>query len=198
MGIAVAAYVLVGRPRLVTWGARSSEIEWETPANDQVPAGPWDTTRAITIEAAPGSIWPWLVQMGQGRGGFYSYDWLEQSLGFDTKSADRILPEYQYLKVGDSVKFHPRFPAVPVTVMEPNRCLALGANWMFLLTGLDERRTRLVVKSRWGYGPGWVNRLLHHVVYEPAQFVMEHKMLEGIKERAEATEREQRHSPAGG
>jgi hypothetical protein len=146
-------------------------------------------THAITINARAVDIWPWLVQMGQGRGGFYSYTWLENLVGCQMHNADRIVPEWQNLRVGDGVWLHPKAPPLPVVSIEPARALVLGCSWAFVLREIDERTTRLIVRSQGVYQPDLGNRLLNfllwRVVYEPAHFVMERKMLLGIRARAE-------------
>ena len=77
-------------------------------------------TRAITIDAPPAAIWPWLVQMGSGRGGVYTYDWIENLFGLDMHSARRILPQYQGVKVGDEFPLGPGQPAMRIAVLDPS------------------------------------------------------------------------------
>lgn len=163
-------------------------------------------TRAITIHASAAEVWPWVVQIGQGRGGFYSYDWLENLLGLNIHSADRIIPEFQDLKVGDVVPLEPGGTGPPVAAIEPNRVLVLGgrvdsqagkayavskpddyfySTWVFYLDPIDEKTTRLIVRFRLDWKPSLKNTLAYRFVLEPVHFVMERKMLLGIKQRAE-------------
>ncbi len=145
--------------------------------------------------------------MGQGKAGFYSYDWLENLFGCDIHNADRILPQFQTLQVGDTVRLHPRTPPIPVAILEPQRALVLHGDtregtglpamkqgdylsvlWGFYLDPIDGRTTRLVERFRSDYNPSFFNRLFNGCALEPASFIMERKMLLGIKARAEAQE----------
>ena len=171
-----------------------------------MPAPRLDATHAITIRASAEEIWPWLVQMGQGRGGFYSYDWLENLFGCDIHNADRITPQFQDLKVGDGVRLHPKIP-VPVVILEPYKALVLHGDtrqgpastmaqpgdymsvlWGFYLEPVDAHTTRLVERFRLDYNPTRRNRWINGYLVEPASFIMERKMLLGIKQRAEAAQ----------
>jgi hypothetical protein len=119
-----AAYVLVVRPWQLRWGGTDQERD-ATLAGDDLIANPDLTaTRAITVHAVPAQVWPWIAQLGQGRGGFYSYDALENLVGCDIHSADQIVPEWQDIKVGDQVKLHPEF-GLDVIVVEPGQALVL-------------------------------------------------------------------------
>ena len=95
---AASVYWFVVRPWHLRWGATDAEVARALPGDELVPDAKISSTHAITIRAAPAEVWPWLVQLGQGRGGFYSYDWIEDAMGLEIHSADRILPEYQELK----------------------------------------------------------------------------------------------------
>jgi hypothetical protein len=131
--------------------------------------------------------------MGQTRGGFYSYTWLENLVGCHMRNADEIVPEWQELKVGDSVWLHPKAPPVEVAAVDPGRALVLKPWGAFVLRPIDERTTRLIIRSQGDYSPDLknavLNFLLWRVVFEPAHFIMERKMLLGIKERAEKLSR---------
>jgi hypothetical protein len=152
----------------------------------------YETTFGVTIDAPPAAIWPWLVQMGYRRGGLYSYDWLDRLFGYlDAPSADRILPEWQLLAVGDVIPIG-RGAGFPVKAIEPFRSLVLGGydrdiewSWELAVRRLDGRRTRLVSRNR-----VWARRTLRSRVMmwliEPAAFLMTRKMLLGIKRRAES------------
>jgi hypothetical protein len=181
----IAVNYLAVRPWGLRWGATAEEAGREMPGDSAVPDASRQTTRAISIHAPASTVWQWLVQMGQGRGGFYSYDWLESLLGSDTQNANRILSGYQSLKVGDEVRFHPKLPPMRVTVAEPGRALAFNTGWAFLLRQTDAETTRLIVRSRWTAPRNRAAAVLQSAVYEPAQFLMERKLLLGIKERAE-------------
>jgi uncharacterized protein YndB with AHSA1/START domain len=168
------------------------------PLDDHVPDPRLDSTMAITIDAPPERIWPWLVQMGDApRAGYYSHAWIERLLGMDIENSWRLIPEYQHLEVGQALD---KAGTMTVLAVEPNRHLVLGppesvdtvrASWAFVLVPLDERRTRLVtrVHGSWGYGQmlrdtpptAWPFYLL----IEPGAFLMERRMLREIKTRAE-------------
>jgi hypothetical protein len=165
------------------------------PGDEIVPRPRKWSTRAITIAAPAEAVWPWLAQIGQGRGGLYSYDWLENLAGCDIHSANRVIPEYQALRVGDTVRLGPEgYPAYQVEAIEPGHALILGGNdpemgmhsWAFVLEPIDEPTTRLIVRSRDDYPPTLANVVLWRLITEPAHFMMERKMLLGIKRRAEA------------
>ena len=149
-------------------------------------------TMAVTVNARPEHIWPWLVQIGYQRGGLYSYDWLDRLFGYlDRPSATGILPEFQHLAVGDEIPLG-RGPSWPVAAIEPNRALVLDMRhmdafdwvWQFGLYAVDERRTRLVSRTRVRTKSAWA-RLLTYAI-EPAGFLMTRRMLLGLKLRAEA------------
>lgn len=189
---ALAAYVLGVRPWHIRWGATDEEVSERLPGDALVEHPSVEATHAITINAPVGEVWPWLVQIGQDRGGFYSYAWLENLVGCRLHNADRIVPEFQQLSVGDTVRLHPQAPPLPVLICEPPRTLVLGNNmdypgtWGFYLREVDERTTRLLIRGRGDWKPGLMSWLGAHVLFEPAHFVMERKMMLGIKRRAEA------------
>jgi hypothetical protein len=174
------------------WGAAPSDLS-RVMAGDSLLVDPtYSGTMAVIVNAAPEDIWPWLVQIGYQRGGLYSYDWLDRLFGYlDRPSATRILPEFQHLAVGDDIPLG-RGPSWPVAVVEPRRALVLDMRnvdgfdwvWQFGLYTVDERRTRLVSRSRVRTQAVWA-RLFTYAI-EPAGFLMTRRMLLGVKERAEA------------
>jgi hypothetical protein len=149
-------------------------------------------THALTVDALPEDIWPWLVQMGYRRGGLYSYDWLDRLFGYlDGPSANRVLPEFQQLSTGDVIPLG-RGQGFPVTAIEPYRTLVLsGTNdgfqwvWQFGLYPLDEGRTRLVSRGTQRFA-NTISTWLFMRIMEPAAFIMTRRMLLGVKQRAEA------------
>ncbi|MCI0486716.1 MAG: hypothetical protein L0229_08960 [Blastocatellia bacterium] len=202
---ALAAYAFLLRPWHLRWGATDDETDETLPGDEFVPHPESEATHAITIDAPVSEVWPWLVQVGQTRGGFYSYAWLENLVGCDMYNADRVIPEWQTLRVGDVVWLHPKAPPLPVILVEPYRAIVLGntsdeeeekginaGTWGFYLKEVDENTTRLLMRGRWNREPGLVSWLANYALLEPAHFVMERKMMLGIKQRAEAPS----HQPA--
>ena len=173
------------------WGTRPDELAREM-AGDSVIAHPTHSaTHAVTVDAPPDHIWPWLVQMGYRRGGLYSYDWLDRLFGFlDRPSATEILPQCQRLSVGDKILLGPR-QELTVAALEPRRALVLSYSgrgfdwvWQFGLDPVDGGHTRLVTRGTEHY-PNTVATWLMMRVMEPAAFVMTRRMLLGLKKRAE-------------
>jgi len=190
------------------WGATDAEVHRSLPGDDLVPHPKWGWTHAITIRASAADVWPWLMQMGQGRGGMYSYEWLENLVGCDIHNADRIIPAFQHLEVGDGIRLHLKV-SIPIAAIEPCRALVLhvrantqtgntfdltdtmperylNLSWVFFLAELDEGTTQLISRGRGDYNQSLVNALIYLVLTEPITFVMDRKMLLGIKRRAEA------------
>ena len=174
------------------WGTTPEEVN-RIMAGDAVISKPTHSaTHAVTVDAPPEDIWPWLVQMGYRRGGLYSYDWLDRLFGFlDRPSADRILPEFQQLAVGDKIHLGPR-EELTVAALDPQRALVLSYQahgfewvWQFGLYSLDGNRTRLVTRGTERYS-NTVGAWLFMRVMEPAAFVMTRRMLLELKQRAEA------------
>jgi hypothetical protein len=148
------------------------------------------TTRALTVDVPPSAIWPWLVQMGSGRGGAYTYDWIENLLGLNMHSADEILPQYQRLQVGDELPMGPGRPGMTVEVLDPPRTLAVrltDQNWVWIFALVpDGESTRLISRNRIATSAlAAMSRLFYTVFMEPGSLVMERKMLLGIRQRAE-------------
>ncbi len=136
----------VGRRRYNRWGALDGEVTDPMPGDGLVPQPQLGYTRAVEIAAPPQQVWPWLVQMGQGRGGLYSFDGLENLVGCDIHSADRVLPDHQVLQVGDLVRLGPvGYPCFRVAAVEPGASL--------VLVGADPRPpARCRVRRRPGRG----------------------------------------------
>ena len=174
----------------LTWGAREDEVAAKLPGDELLADAGLVTTRAVTVNAPPEAIWPWLAQMGSGRGGAYTYDWLENLLGLNMHSASEILPEYQDINVGDELPLGPGGPVMRVEVLDPPRALAFRTtdqNWVWNFALLpDGESTRLISRSRIAtkaLAPA--TRLFYLLFMEPGSLVMERKMLFGIKQRAE-------------
>jgi hypothetical protein len=194
---ATAIYQPMLLPWMAAWGASAEEARLPLPGDELVPAPTFQTTRAVTIAAPPERIWPWLVQIGQDRAGFYSYDWLENLVGANIHNADRIVPEWQHRVRGDFVpSLRPDYAGGRVRDiagwrvgwLEPNRGFALIGWGAFVLVPLDRDRTRLIVRTRSAAVPGaFFTRFADIMFGRPLHFVMERRMLLGIKERVEGT-----------
>jgi hypothetical protein len=190
LGAAALSYPWLLRRQCLTWGARPEEVGRDLPGDDLLPNADIVATRAITIDAPPGAVWPWLVQMGSGRGGVYTYDWIENLFGLGMHSADEILPEFQDMKVGDEYQLGPNRPSMRVEVLEPERFLVFrfeDQNWVWIFALVPEDgMTRLVSRNRIATPQASApTRLFNMMIMEPGSLVMERKMLLGIKERAE-------------
>ena len=202
----IVTYIFAIRPWHLRWGSTDDEVDLPLPGDDLVANAKLKATHAITINASPAQIWPWLVQIGQGRGGFYSYDWIENTMGLDIHTANQILPDYQDLKVGDLIPLSEDEFGVPVAILEPEKTLVLhgdtrepgpgnapvmkegdhmAAVWGFHLIPQEDGSTRLVERIfiEWNESP--LNTVFYRIFLEPGSFIMEQKMLRGIKERVE-------------
>ena len=211
-GTQVLAATLVApllRGRYNRWGATDAEVHGSMPGDELVTAPRLGYTRAVTIAAPPEQVWPWLVQVGQGRGGLYSFDGLENLLGCDIHSADRVLGGFQQLAVGDLIRLGPAgYPCFRVDRVEPGETLVLLsadprpphlasppdsaagiATWQWQLRPTaDGRGTRLLTRQRLSHPPTTGAGIMWHLV-EPVGFVMERQMLLGIKQRVERDQR---------
>jgi hypothetical protein len=174
------------------WGATPYDLKRVMTGDALLPDPLYSGTMAVTVNAQPEHIWPWLVQIGYQRGGLYSYDWLDRLFGFlDRPSATRILPQFQNLAVGDEIPLGVG-ASWPVAVVDRNRALVLDMRnlggfdwvWQFGLYRVDEHRTRLVTRSCVRTRSVWA-RLATYAI-EPAGFLMTRRMLLGLKQRAEA------------
>jgi hypothetical protein len=194
--LAIAGSILtspLSRSWYSKWGASQDEVQMPLPGDEFVPNPVLESTRAITIKSPAEEIWPWLVQMGQGRGGLYSYERLENLVGCEMHNADRILPEHQHLEIGDKVRLVPegREPYFLVSAIEPGKAIILGGanpptSWALVLEPVDDNTTRLIVRWRQDYDQTFGNVVGWRLVTDPINFVMERKMLQGIKLRAES------------
>jgi hypothetical protein len=199
-----AAYALMDYPPCASFGATREERDAALPGDELVADG-LQSTRAITIQAPPDVIWPWLVQMGQDRGGFYSHDWLERLFGAEIHHADRVHPEWQTLAVGDTIWPYPerKLRAMAksssdiggwrVVSIEAERSLVVQSNagrwsWALVFRPTDCGATRLLARTRFAQPEHALSHAMDALVGQPAHLVMEMGVLRGIKSRVENTQ----------
>jgi hypothetical protein len=186
--VVLLGYLTVLRPWHLRWGATHEEVSRAMPGDDLIPDPGLNTTRAITIRATPDEIWPWLVQMGYGRAGWYSYDRLDNG---GRPSADRIVPALQVpLKSGQPLPGGPE-KGFKVISVEPNRSLVLGPSisWSLGLYPQPDGTTRLVERLRAKY---WWNRPRTYpmiAALDVGDFIMMRRQLLNLKQRIEANVR---------
>ncbi len=206
---AVLAYRVLLRPWHERWGATNDEVQASLPGDELVAAPARQITRAIAIDAPPDTVWPWVVQLGADRAGFYSYDWLENLAGLDIHSSDRVVSEWQQRSVGDLVYANAAGTSGWYVVhVVPNEALVLKMAdvpagrparrdgqlrweflWTFVLEDSGSGTSRLLVRERVAFASGVTQLLMAPFGF--VSFVMTQKMLRGIKERAEATRAQQ-------
>lgn len=202
----IGAYALVVRPRLLRWGATDEEVRGPYPGAELIVGGTRSATMAVTIDAPPARVWPWLVQMGYGRAGWYSWDHLDN---WGKSSAETLHPEWQEIHQGDHLPSMPNDQAWwEVVALEPERFLGLRASidlrgrpfapagsrpdsytdslWGFWLKELPDRRTRLVVSGYWALRPRWLQTVLSVVFLEPAHWIMQTRQFANLKRLAES------------
>lgn len=178
-------YALLVRPWHLRWGAKDEEVSKPLPGDELVPNPAIESTRAIAVNAPLEEVWPWVAQIGQDRGGFYSYEWLENLAGCRMRNAESVHPEWQHREVGERVPLHPAF-GLRVASFEPGRAVVLEGWGPFVVEPIDENSTRVIIRSR---VPRRLDVLLYYLLtFEIPHFVMERRMLLGIRERAERAE----------
>jgi len=198
IGVASAAsvaYRIRIRPWLARWGATHDEVDARLPGDEVVDDNGPRTTRAVTIDAPPAAVWPWLAQIGEDRAGFYSYAWLERLAGCDMQNATAIRPDWAHHEAGETVWLARRYRDMGrqvVARIEPERVFSMvspadwdaivngdraSGAWTFVLEPTVDGRTRLLARGSGG--------AVGTFVFDVAHFVMEQKMMRGIKERAE-------------
>lgn len=193
--VGAAAYARWARPWMATWGATDAEVDTHRLADDLVMPGLTTTTRAITIDAPAREVWKWLVQIGEDQAGFYSYSWLERLVRTDMHNADEVHEAWQHRDRGDTVWLGQRWGELgrqvaavcdreaALVMMSPpefakvERGERASGTWGFFLEPIDDSHTRLVARSSGG--------AVGTAFFDLVHFVMEQKMLRGIKDRAE-------------
>jgi hypothetical protein len=205
----LGTYASIIRPRLLRWGATDAEVDAVFPGGDLIPGGTRGGTMAVTINAPPSKVWPWLVQMGYRRAGWYSWDSLDN---FGRRSADRIYPQWQNVSPGDILAgpgAGEMEHAWEVAALVPERFLGLRASfdlrqgrrfdpakgrpryftdslWGFLLKPLPDKNTRLIVSGYWCLEPRWLQPFMSFALLEWTHWIMQSKQFANIKRRSES------------
>lgn len=190
---------VIGRRRL-RWGTLGTEAQASLPGDDLVPVPAWSYTLAVPIRAPADAVWPWIAQIGQGRGGFYSYQTLENLVGCQVENTTRILPEHQHPAVGDSISLHPSGPPLRVEIADPPHALVLmgapadlaaqdswgASTWQFVVREMSSGSSRLLTRGRYAHSPDWKARLAFgRFPIEAVSFVMSRRMMLEIARLAE-------------
>jgi hypothetical protein len=207
--LAAVAVVFLGmvEPWFSRWGATEAELHQPLPGDEIISRAASQVTRAISFDAPVAVVWPWLAQIGRDRGGFYSFDLLENLVGCEMPTVDRLRPDEQSWKIGDKLWMYPEHKAggagfATLRTYVPGRVLGFATrafgvtlaepengSWTFVLEPVDKGATRLLIRGRMAPGRalGW--RIFDRLVFEPAHFVMERRMMLGLKQLAEGRPR---------
>jgi hypothetical protein len=184
------------------WGVEPEVADGAFPGDELVSTPRWSWTHGIEIDAPPAEVWPWIAQLGADRGGFYSYQWLENLAGGDVHNAEAVNPAWG-VNPGDTLSLHPKMPPLRVAAVEAGRWFVVSApadpaaraegkpwaeiSWLFLLEALPGDRTRLISRYRCATSDDLATRLrFGSAVLEPIGFAMDRRMLVGVKARAES------------
>jgi hypothetical protein len=203
-GVALIVSNLVATPfvgsRRLRWGTAGTEPTDPLPGDELVPEPKWSYTLGIAVDASPEAVWPWIAQLGQGRGGFYTYQTLENMVGCRITNTNEILPEHQHPAVGDDIYLHPTAPPMRIEIADPPNALVLFGSpadtgseerwgvstWQFAVNPGPDGRTRLLTRGRYDHTPDWRSRLaFQRFPIEVITFVMSRKMMLEIKRLAE-------------
>ncbi|MFC1998523.1 hypothetical protein ACFLVR_02635 [Chloroflexota bacterium] len=196
------------RSKYRKWGSTEEELSRELPGDELIKEMKGWYNHAITIKAAPADVWPWIVQLGQNKGGFYSYELLENVAGSKIHNVDRIVAEFQDTAVGDAVMMTPKAAPYILTAIEPGRAFVLrlrvnlatndtvdveeplpekyqDGSWLFLIEETSEGATRMITRSRNDWNQSKTNTFFYGL-FGIISIVMDRKLLKGIRKRAEA------------
>jgi hypothetical protein len=179
------------------WGLSLERAGWDYPGDEHVPAPKWHWTHGVEIHAPAADVWQWVTQIGAGRAGFYSYQWLENLVGCGVQNADRIHAEWR-MRVGDTLSLHPKLPPLPIVEVEEGRWLVarggvrddpdgVVTTWLFYVEPVTPTRCRFISRFRMGYAATSKRARRRYGPYltEAIGFVMDRRMLLGVKDRAE-------------
>jgi hypothetical protein len=207
--IIIACYLtLFLKPVRDSWGLSKEEAKRTFPGDEWLAQPSSQFTHAVEINAPAEKVWCWIAQMGQGRGGFYSYEALENLTGMNIYNSDEILPEFQNPQIGDLIPFGPA-DAYPLVLCEPGKAMTIGfcydldksilfdqetssypsnyfcLSWLWYVEPIDNHRSRFFSRNRIAYPHSFKNKLIFGLLMEPIVFAMDRKMCLGIKKRAE-------------
>lgn len=208
VAIIVAGYLtLFLKPLRDRWGVSKAVANRPLPADEVIKEPKWQFTHGIEINAPAKYVWPWIAQIGQSRGGFYSYEALENLTGLNILNSDEVLTEFQNPKLGDLIPFGPK-DAYPLVVCDPGRAMAVGhgrdldtntyldpkvsyptnyfhLTWLWYVEPMDGHRSRFISRNRVTFTASLKHKLMFGHFIEPIIFTMDRKMCYGIKKRAE-------------
>jgi hypothetical protein len=197
----LVATPFIGRRRR-RWGTEGTEATDPLPGDEFVPEPRWSYTLGVGVDAPPGDVWPWIAQIGQGRGGFYTYQALENLVGCKVTNTTEILPTYQHPAVGDEIHLHPTAPPLRIAVVDPPDALVLVGSpadvgegeswgvstWQFIVIPRRDGGSRLLTRGRYDHAADWKSRLAFgRFPIEPVSFVMSRRMMLEIKRLAEGS-----------
>ena len=189
----------IGRSRL-RWGTVGTEATDSLPGDELVPEPKWSYTLGVAVDAPPEDVWPWIAQIGQGRGGFYTYQTLENMVGCKITNTTEILSDHQHPAVGEDIHLHPTAPPMRIEIVDPPNALVLfgspadvGAEeswgvstWQFVVNPGDDDGSRFLTRGRSDHTPDWKSRLAFgRFPVGAITFVMSRKMMLEIKRLAE-------------
>jgi hypothetical protein len=202
-----AAFSLFVRPWYLRWGATAEEVRRPLPGDEIIRQAVRQETHAITIDAPVDRVWPWIAQIGQDRGGFYSYDLLENLVGCEMPTSDYLRPDRQSWQIGGRMWMYPARKAggmgfATLHAFVPGRALGFAVfapgtsqsavedgSWAFVLEPIDERTTRFIVRGRSAAGRAITWLAFDRAIFEPMHFAMERRMMIGIKQLSEGQPR---------
>jgi hypothetical protein len=211
-GVVLILWHLIATPfigkRRRRWGTIGTEATRTLPGDDLIPDPMWSYTLGVSVDVPPADVWPWIAQIGQGRGGFYTYQSLENLVGCRISNTAVILPEHQHPVVGDGVHLHHDTPPLTIEHLDPPSALVLfgspaefesgdvwgASTWQFILDPRGERGTRFLTRGRYDHGSDWRSRLMFgRFPMEVITFVMSRRMMLEIKRLAERPARASHH-----
>ena len=195
----LVATPFIGQERL-RWGTVGTEASDPLPGDEFVPAPKWSYTLAVSVDAPPEAVWPWIAQIGQGRGGFYTYETLENTAGCKITNTTEILPDRQHPVVGEDIYLHPTAPPMRIEIVDPPNALVLlgspadtGAEeswgvstWQFVVNTDPDGGSRFLTRGRYDHSPDWKSRFAFgRFPIEAITYVMSRKMMLEITRLAE-------------